>query len=323
MAMKEAILGFFKQFEYEPVVTNSDKLTGVKKFVVAGMGGSHFAADFLLAVDSSVDLVVHKDYGLPTFSQSDLESRFIICSSYSGNTEEVIGAFCEGREKGLAVGAISVGGKLLELAKEANAPYVKVLDTGIQPRLALGFSFMALLKMIGRSDILEKSKELAKLKAEDFEKEGRELASELKGFVPIIYSSARNSALAFNWKIGFNETAKIPAFWNIFPELNHNEMTGFDAQDATRDLSQKFSFVFLMDSDDHPKTQKRMEITKKLYEKRGLPVHILSLKGDSRLEKLFVSSVIADWTAYHLGEAYGVETEEVPMVEEFKGLIGD
>ena len=127
--------------------------------------------------------------------------------------------------------------------------------------------------------------------------------------------------LAHNWKIKFNETGKVPAFCNVFPELNHHEMTGFDVQDASRHLSEKFHFVFLKDDDDHPQVQKRMDITAKLYRDRNLPVEILMLQGQSRVEKMFSSLVLADWTAYHTGEGYGLETEQVPMVEEFKGLI--
>ncbi|MBI2506768.1 MAG: bifunctional phosphoglucose/phosphomannose isomerase, partial [Candidatus Colwellbacteria bacterium] len=139
--------------------------------------------------------------------------------------------------------------------------------------------------------------------------------------IPIIYSSRRNIALAYNWKIKFNETGKAPAFYNTFPELNHNEMTGFDVQETTRELSDKMFFIFLKDEDDHPKITKRMEVLERLYRDRKLSVAVVSLEGNSKMEKIFNSLTLADWTAYYTAKRYNVEPEQVPMVEEFKKLL--
>ena len=122
MAMRDAINGFFGQFGDKPEVRGQEKLHGFRKFLVVGMGGSHFAADFLLMVKPGLDLIVHRDYGLPELPADVWKDRLVICSSYSGNTEEVIGAFYEAREKGLPLAVLSVGGKLLELAGEHVAP---------------------------------------------------------------------------------------------------------------------------------------------------------------------------------------------------------
>ena len=147
------------------------------------------------------------------------------------------------------------------------------------------------------------------------------LAETLKGKVPVIYSSATNKSIAYNWKIKFNETGKIPAFYNVVPELNHNEMTGFDAKESSAKLSENFHFIFLKDDSDHPQNLKRMEVMEKLYADRGFPVSVLELRGSSKIEKIFSSLVLADWAAYHTAEIYGLESEQVPMVEEFKKLV--
>lgn len=152
-------------------------------------------------------------------------------------------------------------------------------------------------------------------------KKKNSLAAALRGKVPVVYSSARNQAVAYNWKIKMNETGKIPAFYNIFPELNHNEMTGFDVVPATKTLSSRLHFVFLTDSADHPQVQKRMRVCRKLYEKRGLPVTDAALQGAAPFEKIFNSLLAADWAALHLSKLYGTEAEQVPMVETFKKLI--
>lgn len=320
--MYKVIKNFSSQFAYEPVVENSGRLGKYKKFVVVGMGGSNLTTGLLQLWKPELAMVIHLDYGLPMLSAEIWKETLVIASSYSGNTEEPLDGFKVAGEKGLARAAISVGGKLLEEAKKEGVPYIQLPDTGIQPRSAAGFSFLALLTIMGEKESLEEARSLhLSLHPEDYEDAGQEFAEKLKGFIPLIYASSRNEALAHNWKVRFNETAKIPAFYNIFPELNHNEMTGFDIQNSTQLLSQNFLVIILKDKEDHPRIQKRMEMTAELYKQRGLPVEFLEISGKSKLLKIFSSLILADWVAYYMAEQYGVEAEEVPMVEEFKKMM--
>jgi glucose/mannose-6-phosphate isomerase len=139
--------------------------------------------------------------------------------------------------------------------------------------------------------------------------------------MPIIYTSTLHAAIAYNWKIKFNETGKIPAFCNVVPELNHNEMTGFDVKTKTIPLSRNFHFVFLKDADDDRRIIKRMNVLEKLYRDRGFKTEVVLLQGKTPIAKIFNALNLADWTAYHTAKIYGVEPEQVPMVEEFKKLI--
>mgnify|MGYP001605253249 CR=1 FL=1 len=319
--MEEAIKNFPQQFLYEPEIINADKLQRKEIFIVLGMGGSHLAADLLAAYKPDMDIIVHSDYGLP-FPETVLQNAFVIASSYSGNTEEVLDGLKIALEKKLPAAAIAIGGKLIEEAKKNNIPYVQMPDTGIQPRSALGFSLRGLLKIMGDEKTLAETKKLAALlSSEEVEKSAKELSAKLRGFVPVIYASRRNAAIAYNWKIKLNETSKIPAFCNFLPELNHNEMTGFDATDTTEKLSRAFHFIILKDSSDHPQNIKRSSVLAKLYRDRGLEVTEMELTGQDRLHKIFSSLQLADWTAYYLSLIYGTEAEQVPMVEEFKKLI--
>lgn len=320
--MREAIKNFHHQFEFQPEIQNKNSFEPKKSAVVCGMGGSHLAADIFKTLDPSADILIHSDYGLPALSEERLRNSLIIFSSYSGNTEEVLSAYQEARERELSSISISVGGKLLELAKSDSAPYIQMPDTGIQPRSALGFSIRALFRALNREDFLQQSAVLASdLKPAEFEEQGRALAEKIRRKVPVIYASVRNFSLAYNWKIKFNETGKIPAFYNVFPELNHNEMNGFDAQKDSRELSENFFFIFLRDNSDHPRIQKRFEVVEKLYRERGFPVEILSLQGRNAFYKIFSSLVFGDWTALYTAEGYGLEPEQVPLIEEFKKLI--
>ena len=318
--MEEAIKNFHTQFLWKPQIQNADKLPPAKKFVVGGMGGSHLAAGLLHLINPELDLVIHRDYGLPILAAAP--DCLYIASSYSGNTEETVNFAEEALKKGYTVATVSVGGKLLEFAQKNNLPHIVILDTKIQPRSALGFSLLALAVLVGDKKLLNELPLLAEnLNPDALEEKGQTLSKELRSFVPVIYSSTRNSAIAYNWKIKFNETGKIPAFYNVFPELNHNEMTGFDAIQTTEGLSRQFHFIFLTDTADHPQIQKRMDVCVKLYKERGLAVATMPLEGRNTPEKIFSSLLIADWTAFHTSKLYGTEAEQVPMVEEFKKLI--
>ncbi len=316
----QVIRNFPKQFAWEPKIENEGKLSKLGRYILAGMGGSHLQGDILNTVAPESNLFIHKDYGLPALTKEDLSQYLFIASSYSGNTEETISAFKDAIQRGMGVAAISTGGQLLELAESYKVPYIQIPDTGIQPRMALGFGFKALAKMIGREDLVESSGKLAfELKAEDFEEQGRTLATKLESRVPVVYASQKNYAVAYIWKAKLNEGAKVPAFFNVFPELNHNELAGFSSKGAIG--SDVFHFLFLKDSNDHPRIQKRMEVTEKLYKAKGMKVSLLGLEGRTILHKVFSSLLIADWAAYVLALKYGVDPEQAPGIEEFKKLM--
>ena len=320
--MRETIENFNTQFAFKPEIINGGRLGKFSKFIVAGMGGSHLAADLIKTWKPDFDVAVHSDYGPLALADSQAKDTLVILSSYSGNTEETLDALKDALSRGLPVAAISVGGKLLEAAKIRGIPYVQIPDIGIQPRMATGFSFKALLKLMGEDEALQKVSGLAdSLVPLDYEAEGKALAERLAGFVPLIYASSRNRAIAQNWKIKFNETGKIPAFYNVLPELNHNEMTGFDVKEPTEMLSKNFYFIILKDEDDQPRILKRMDVLADLLESRNFPVEVLSSGTGDIFEKIFSALVMADWTAFYTAEGYGLESEEVPMVEEFKKLI--
>ncbi len=321
--METAIADFAKQFAFAPQIENVDALVRKSHVIVCGMGGSHLAADLIQTLSSQTPVTVLSDYDLRgAFSKEVLQHSLVITSSYSGNTEEVLSCYDQAKEDGLSLAAIAVGGKLLEQAKVDGIAYVQIPDTGIQPRSALGFSFRGLCALIGLERLLKESGTLADtLAPEEYRESGKQLAQLCKDQLPVIYSSRRNQAVAYNWKIKLNETGKIPAVYNVFPELNHNEMNGFDVQAKSQHLSKNMQVIFLNDTDDHPRVQKRMQVCAQLYRDRGIAVQEVPLEGDNQFVKVFGSLVLADWVAVHTAALYGLEAEQVPMIEEFKKMI--
>lgn len=314
--MEKAIQEFPKQFLWEPEIQNAGAFGEYSRAVLVGMGGSHLAADIMLSVKPDISLQVHADYGLPHIPEP--QKTLIIASSYSGNTEEVLDAYEGVRKQNLPLSAISIGGKLLEAARKDGIPFIQMPDWGLQPRAALGFSFRALARFLNQEEILKESRALASLDVQKAKAAGWDIAAFFSDGIPLIYASSRNAGIAHIWKIKLNEGAKIPAFDNMFPELNHNEMSGFDAAPKTKKISEHFRFLFLRDGEDSERMARRMDMTEELLKARGFPVFGSSFQGASRLEKIFSSLMIADRVAFLLAKQYGVDPENVQMIEDLK-----
>jgi glucose/mannose-6-phosphate isomerase len=320
--MENSINNFSKQFAFEPKIINAEKFNNTKKsFVLGGMGGSHLAGGIFKIINPEINLSIYRDYGLPKQDDIVQAETLYIASSHSGNTEEILDFADEAYSKGLDLIIITTGGKLLDFADENKIPAIILPNDGIQPRTALGYSLLALYKIILPEQVVDLQKLQYIIDPQKNIEQAKELAKNLHNKIPVIYTSAQNRAVAYNWKIKFNETGKIPAFYNSFPELNHNEMQGYDFISENFSLSEKIHFIFIHDSSDNERVEKRLKITEQLYQEKGLPVTSLFLEGDLKIEQIFNSLLLADWTALELAKKYGTEPEKVPLIEKFKTLL--
>lgn len=317
-ALESTLKRFNEQFEWHPVIENPSRLATYSSFVVAGMGGSHLGAWLIQKFAPDLDLTIHRNYGLPTIPETKLKNSLFIASSYSGTTEETLDAAKMAIEKGLHVAAVSTGGPLLDLAREHNLPFVTIPDTGLEPRMAIGFAALAMARLMGSAMLEAAIREGGKsINPSEYQAAGTRLGEKLIGKIPVVWASEQNMPLAYIWKIKFNETSKIPAYCHCFPELNHNEFTGFDVVDSTRPVMQQLHVIMLEDPKDHPRVQTRMRITREMLETRGIPVDVVSMKGE-HFGKIFSTALHGDWVSLALANHYGVPNPETPLIAEFK-----
>lgn len=300
------------------------------KVVLSGMGGSALFGNLIITylVDLAkrkgsdpLPFIINRTYSLPRESYKNALN--IICS-YSGNTEEALSSFTEAHEAGLACVGVASGGKLEELCKEWNVPFVKVPMPypDFQPRMGTGYLVSGVLGvLINQGLIPDVREELLKeaegfsAKLEEYEERGKVLSEKIKGKTPVVYASSLFSSLAMVWKIKINENAKTPAFYNFFPELNHNEMIGYTNPQA------KFFVILLKDEKDDPRNLRRYQATADLLKGKGVEVETITLEGDSVFEKIFLSILLADFTSYNLALSYGVNPTPVALVEELKAIL--
>ncbi len=316
--MRDVILTQADQIRQSLTVNKDVRVEGAfDAIVVAGMGGSGHPGDLLNALGlTKVPLIVHRDYGLPRLHA---KNPLVICSTYSGNTEETLSAYAAAKQSGYTILSNTSGGKLAELSAADGMPVVTIDFPGMQPRHTLFASFVGLATALKNSglaeDITSDLNRVADVLDEiiaTLESPAKALASKLKGVTPIYTSASLLSFAAKNFKIQTNENVKVPAFWNEFPELNHNEMVGFTAPQG------KFHVVMLKDSDDHERNKARMAVTSELYQSWGVGVSDVVVEGQTVLEKIFYAVSFGLWTTYHLAQEYGIDPVPVAGVENFK-----
>jgi glucose/mannose-6-phosphate isomerase len=303
-----------------------------RSIMISGMGGSALPGNLFRIYlndlfrmeqphDQPLAIYQNRSYSLPP--ESFHECLNFICS-YSGNTEETIASFEEALKSNLPCIALSAGGKIEEMAKAHGVPHVKlpIPYENFQPRVGTGYFFGVMFQILVNqglvpdttATLLEEAKALRERMAA-LEEQGKELAKKLVGKTPVIYTTAKYKSVAMVWKIKFNENAKTPAFWNFFPELNHNEMVGWTLPQG------KFFVLMLKDAGTHPQNLKRIDITAELLRKQGVEVEVLDMEGGSVYSRVFTNIALGDFTSYYLALEYGQDPTPVAMVEDLKKML--
>lgn len=308
----------------------SDKQKDVSKIVVAGMGGSALAADYIPVIwpDITVPFITVRSYDLPHWVD---DSTLLIVSSYSGNTEETLSALQQGEEMGANIVVISSGGALAERATTNDHPYLAV-PGGIQPRMSYLYQLKALAKILdawgltqGATSQLETAgsllDELPNLWAASVpteQNQAKQLAEHLAGKTPIIYGGVLYPA-AYKWKISFNENAKNTAWCGQYSEFNHNEFLGW----SSHPVEKPFGVIDLISSFDHPQVQKRFTISDRLLSGKRPKAVQIHPEGSSLLEQLLWVTVLGDMTSIYLALLNGVNPTPVELIEKLKLELTD
>ncbi len=295
--------------------------------IVAGMGGSAAGARLAIAALGprlTKPFVVADDYALPGWAGP---STLVLCSSYSGCTEETLAAYDRALELGAPRLVVSTGGPLVERARRDGVPVIPV-PGGFQPRAAIGYSLVAALEAAALAgaapsvrDEIEAAADLAETLATEWGPEGgdeaKDIARRLHGTVPVIAGAELAAAAAYRWKCQFNENAGVPAFWSVLPEADHNEIVGWA---AARDLA-RFSYVSLEDGEAHPRNALRAELTADLAAAGADPVLRVSARGASRVERLVSLVLLGDLVAIYTAVLRGADPVDIAPIDTLKAAL--
>jgi glucose/mannose-6-phosphate isomerase len=298
--------------------------------VVCGMGGSAIGGDLLRTLaepEAPIPVQVVRGYDLPGWVGP---GTLVVASSYSGGTEETLSAFGQARERGATVVVVASGGTLMEHAQADDLRRIEI-PGGLQPRAALGYSLGVLLRM-GRAlgllsltdEHFEKTLAEARERAERYAHGGanpaRELAEALDGRLPVIYSGVGLlEAVNMRWRTQLHENAKVPAVGNLFAELDHNEIMGFEA--APPEIAGRMAVVVLRDADDHPQIQRRIEVTREIIEPRAALWMEAESEGESRLARMCSLVQLGDWASFWLAMRRQVDPTPVESIQRLKRTL--
>jgi glucose/mannose-6-phosphate isomerase len=294
--------------------------------IVAGMGGSGVGgvlARAILGDHASRPILSARTYGLPAWTTPDTT---VLCASYSGNTEETLACYEAAGALGATRVAVTSGGKLAELARADGVPVIPVAG-GFQPRAAVAYMTVAALEVAGLcgagprvgSEIDVAADHLEQLVVE-WGADGREdseaktLARALRDSAPVIAGSGITQAVAYRWKAQFNENAKIPAFTHELPELDHNEIVGW--QDAP--ALGRFAAVFLDDSDTPLRVKQRIELTRDLIGDKATGTYVVQSRGHTAVERIFSLVLLGDLVSLYIAVLRGTDPTPVEVIETLK-----
>jgi glucose/mannose-6-phosphate isomerase len=297
----------------------------INSILISGLGGSAISAGLMknfLRKDLNIPFIVNRNYFLPEFVN---EETLVIISSYSGNTEETYSVLQQAIERNCMIACITTGGKIESLAVEKNITVVKVLK-GYQPRYSLGLSFFTLLKILqelqivsNHDEVVQKIISLWKDKGIEYSKDGNaacNYAEKIIGFIPVIYSADDiTSAAGYRFKCQFNENSKLHAFQNVIPELNHNELIGWETF-SEKQMNAKL--INILDKEYHPQVAKRFKITSQLASVNK--VEIINLESSENDFKVRLMDIVylCDWITYYTAILRHFDPSEIRNIDTMK-----
>ena len=288
--------------------------------LVCGMGGSAIGSD--LAVAALGDrltrpLLTVRGYALPSWATPEWT---VLCSSYSGNTEETLACFAAAEALGARRLVASTGGELVDGARESGVPVIG-LPGILQPRAAVAYMLTIAAEVAAMAGVapglrteIDAAAAFLSERSEDLQSRAAEIAAQIGDSVPVVYGADLTAPVARRWKAQVNENAKLPAFFSELPEADHNELCGWSGDELAA--------VLLEDSDQHPRLRRRFELTGEAIAATGATVIPLETEGETRTARLLWATMLGDLVSLAFAEARGVDPLPVEAIEGFKAALG-
>lgn len=333
--MEEYLYNLPHQFEY-CLQMKFDFIESYKSrydnILICGMGGSAIGGDILRTfaqIKASIPLIVSRDYRIPNFVN---DRTLVITVSFSGNTEETLQAYHLCRERQARIICVTSGGQIAGLARE-NGDGLAIIPGDLVPRAASGYLLATVALILEELELLPGVKEeiietvqvLISLRrqlepaADESANRAKQIAKSLKDNLPLIWGVTGSSeAAAMRWKGQINENAKSPAFYSLFPELNHNEIVGLE---LPKEILSRLVIIILKDKYDDERNQKRIEITKGIVLDKVKKIIEIDSVGQSFLTRLYSLIYTGDYVSFYLALEYGIDPVPVKVIDFLKSQL--
>lgn len=328
-------LDFPDQWEEAIKISNDFRINvdikRVQNIQISGMGGSAISGDLIASYTNdrlSIPVMVNRHYKLPKWV--DEHTLFIGCS-YSGNSGEILASTHQALQQGAQVVVITSGGTLLELAQRKDLPYVKI-PGGLPARAALPYNFVLQYQLFRNlefinenDDPLLETLDLLREQSHSYqnieENEAISLAEAIRDTLCIIYSDGKILApVNARWRTQFEENAKTLCYGNVLPEMNHNEIVGWE---NIAHLTGRLSVIFLQDKEDDKRITKRIDVTRELIQESAASVFNFSSRGESRMARMFSLIQFGDWTSLYLALITNTDPTPLPRIDLLKWKLNE
>jgi glucose/mannose-6-phosphate isomerase len=302
----------------------------IRNVCITGMGGSAIPGDLLrgyMAGTSRIPVVVNRQYTLPAWV--DENTLFVACS-YSGNTKETLDAFDSAMAAGAPTVCLTTGGRLMEKAIESDCDFIHI-EAGLAARAALAYFFVPMYRMFREMGMIPDSPAIIE-SMPDFLCEQVELFSDLENSrplqlageiidtLPVIYSNSEYlEAVNYRWRSQFAENAKVLSYGNVLPEMNHNEIVGWEQM---AHLTGRLSAFILYDADEYSGIESRMEITRNLIRDHVVSMNMVPSDGPSRLARMFYLVQFGDFLSLYYAYLNGTDPTPVAKIDILKSMLG-
>jgi glucose/mannose-6-phosphate isomerase len=291
---------------------------------VCGMGGSAIGGDLAAAALGdrlTGPLLTVRRYSLPSWATPEWT---VLCSSYSGETEETLACLEAAEVLGAKRVVASIGGPLVDRARETEVPVIG-LPGIFQPRAAVAYMLVVAAEVAWLAGVaprlhteIDAAAAFLTEQSETLQQQAREIAALVVGAIPVIYGADLTTSVARRWKTQVNENAKSLAWWSALPEADHNELLGW----AGAAGDERPAAIFLEDRDQHPRIARRFELTASTLKSNAAAVVRVETAGETRLERLLWSVMLGDLVSLELARQRGVDPDTVEPIERFKEEMG-
>jgi len=296
---------------------------------VGGMGGSAIAADLARALHADRlprPLEVVRAYRWPGWVGRE---SLALLSSYSGDTEETLSLYREAGDRGVPRLALTTGGALGALCAR-DGVFVQALPPGSPPRAALFASWVALtglLRALGwtgdpAADWREAARRLREQEGRlgaavpEADNPAKRLARALAGRLVYLYAGAGPlAAVALRWRQQLHENAKVLAHSAVVPELDHNEIAGWERPGAPH---RGIAVVTLHDPEDAPEIRTRLALTAEYARRQGAAAHEWEAAPGPRLARMAASVQFGDYLSLYLALLGGADPTPIASIDELK-----
>jgi glucose/mannose-6-phosphate isomerase len=301
--------------------------------LVCGMGGSAIGGDLAAAALGdrlTRPLLTVRGAELPSWASAEWT---VLCSSYSGGTEETLACFEAAVELGARVIVASTGGALVEAARPADVPVIGLPGLLPAPRTAVAYMLVCAAEVAAAAGVAPSIREEIEAastpllgatlsvagKPSELASKAAEIVPTLVGGTTVVFGAGLTAPVARRWKTQLNENAKMPAFSSELPEADHNELCGWD---GIVDAGLQVTAVLLEDAGLSARERRRFELTAAEIEEGGGKAVRVTASGHSPLHRLLWTVMLGDLVSLGLAASRGVDPLPIEAVERFKGSLG-